>query len=213
MKTKAIDISTGTGKTFICVGPNRGDSKMAEMLPGHDRFYFFEPMPDAAEWLRKSNQHASEWFRVIEAACGEQPGRAKFRCYNDGLSSSLGVCTKQAAEHFTKYDMSLQGEIEVDVINLCDWLDEMQLASIETLMIDAQGMDLAIMKTIRPYLESKQIKTLIHEIDCDGFRHYDGLPDNSFSAAVEFMESIGGYRMDELPEVYPVNFDVTWRLI
>jgi FkbM family methyltransferase len=209
---KEIEIATGTGKTFVCVGPNRGDCKMADMLFGHDQFYFFEPMPDAAAWLRKSNEHAKDLFHVVEAACGEQPGRAKFRCYNDGLSSSLGVCTKQAVEHFTKYDMSLQDEIEVDVINLGEWLDECRIGPIETLMIDAQGMDLTIMKTIRPYLERKEIKTLIHEIDCDGFRHYEGLPDNSFSAAVEFMESVGGYRMDDLPEVHPVNFDVTWRV-
>ncbi len=88
----------------------------------------------------------------------------------------------------------------------------MRIGPIETLVIDAQGMDLTIIKTIRPYLERKEIKTLIHEIDCDGFRHYDGLPENNFSAAVAFMESVGGYSMEPVPEIQPVNFDLAWRL-
>lgn len=212
MQVSDIEITQGTGKTFLCVGPNRGDSQMGLLLMGHDRFYMFEPMPDAAAWLRENNKDTTGWFHVIEAACGERAGRAAFKCYNRGLSSSLGTCTQQARDHFAKVDLSLEDEIEVDVINLCDWLDEHKIGPIETMVIDAQGMDLAIMKTIRPYLERREIKTLIHEIDCDGFRHYDGLPDNSLSGAIAFMESIGHYQMNTIPDVPPANFDVVWKL-
>lgn len=213
-KVNAIEVfPNSTGKVFVCVGPNKGDSHMGVLIMGHDKFYFFEPMPDAAEWLRENNKDNSEWFHVIQAACGDKLGRATMKCYNKGLSSSLGTCTKQAVDHFAHVDFGLEGEIEVEVVNLGKWLGERNIWDIETLMIDAQGMDLTIMKTINVHLSQGLIKTLIHEIDHDDFRHYDGTPDNTLSSAIKYMESFGCYRMDPLPDPIPMNFDVTWRLV
>lgn len=200
-------------KIFVCVGPNRGDREMAAMMHGHDLFIMFEPLPEAAAWLRENNRQAAQWFRVIEAACGEHAGKATLTVYNaNGVSSSLGKCTDQARDRYSAVDLSEQSEIEVDVINLREWLEQHQIYQIETLVIDAQGMDLAILRTLEPYLRHRAIGRIVHECDGDGFRHYDGLPDNSLAGAVAFFNDIGHYEMAQLPNRNTWNFDVEWRL-
>lgn len=201
-------------RVFVCVGPNRGDLTMLQLLQGHDRFYMFEPLPEAAEYLRHHNQHASDIFHVVQAACGDIEGKATLTVYNqDGVSSSLGTCTEQARQMYAQADLLPQQQIEVDVINLCSFMQWVGVKQIETLMIDAQGMDLAILKTMRPYLERRAIRRVIHEIDGDGFKHYDGLPDNSLAGALAFMNDVGGYQPTILPERNEFNFDLEWRLV
>lgn len=200
-------------KTFVCVGPNRGDREMVKLMYGHDRFYMFEPLPEAAKWLRDSNRHAAQWFHVVEAACGVHSGRATMNIYNtDGVSSSLGVCTEQAKERYSNVNLECQGQIGVDVVNLGDWLAKNGIDRIETLLIDAQGMDLAILGTIRHYLVDRRIKRIVHECDGEGFRHYDGLPDNSLAGSIAFFADVGGYEMVPMANRNDFNFDVEWRL-
>lgn len=201
-------------RVFVCVGPNRGDIDMLRQLQGHDRFFMFEPLPEAAEYLRQHNQHISDIFHVVQAACGDVEGKAKLTVYNhDGVSSSLGVCTAQAREMYPQADLEPQRSVEVEVVNLCSFMGWVGVQQIETLMIDAQGMDLAILKTMRPYLERRAIRRIIHEIDVDGFKHYDGLPDNSLAGVMAFMGEVGGYQPTILPERNEFNFDLEWRLV
>lgn len=201
-------------RVFVCVGPNRGDSEMLTLLQGHTRFFMFEPLPDAAAYLREQNAHLAAFFHVVEAACGDTEGKAKLTVYNrNGVSSSLGKCTDQARELYQGVDLLESGEVEVDVINLCKFMTLAGVPKIETLLIDAQGMDLAILKTMRPYLERRAIRRIIHEIDGDGFRHYDGLPDNSLAGAMELMCEVGGYQPTILPNRNEFNYDLEWRLV
>jgi FkbM family methyltransferase len=198
---------------FVCVGPNRGDPEMLQLLQGHSRFWMFEPLPDAAAWLREKNANIADVFHVIEAACGPATCRAKLRQYNTcGVSSSLGVCTEQARQFYPQADLTEQGEIEVQVINLCEFLEHAGVKQIQTLVTDAQGMDLAILKTMEPYFRRRAVQRVIHETDADGFRHYDGLPDNSLSGAVAYMEQFGCYRPSRMPDRNNFNFDLDWRL-
>jgi FkbM family methyltransferase len=200
-------------RVFVCVGPNRGDSEMLKLLQGHTRFFMFEPLPEAAAYLRQHNAHLAAFFHVVEAACGDTEGRATLTVYNqNGVSSSLGKCTQQARQMYQGVDLMEQNQIEVDVINLCKFMTMAGVDRIETLLIDAQGMDLAILKTMRAYLERRAIRRIIHEIDGEGFKHYDGLPDNSLAGAMDFMIEVGGYQPRVLPERNGFNFDMEWRL-
>lgn len=201
-------------KVFVCVGPNTGDVEMAKLVVGHDRFYFFEPLPEAAAWLREHNKRSADQVHVIEAACGTEDGEAVLTVYNKrGESSSLGKCSKQATEAFSGVDWKEYGQVPVKVVNLCNFMQYVGCEQIETLLIDAQGMDLAILKTMQPYLERRAVRRVIHEIDANGFQHYDGLPDNSIFGAIAFMERIGGYAMRRIPDRNSLNFDLEWNLI
>jgi FkbM family methyltransferase len=202
-----------TERVFVCVGPNRGDSEMLQLLQGHTRFFMFEPLPAAAAYLRQENAHLAAFFHVIEAACGHYTGKAKLTVYNEnGVSSSLGKCTSQARQMYQGVDLLEKNQIEVDVINLCTFMQLAEVPKIETLMIDAQGMDLSILKTMRPYLEQQAIDRIIHEVDGEGFRHYDGLPDNSLAGAIDFMGQFPDYTLHFLPNRNEFNFDIEWRL-
>lgn len=203
-----------TERVFVCVGPNRGDAEMLQLVQGHNRFFLFEPLPDAAEYLRNQNAHLAAIFHVVEAACGDVEGKATLTVYNKhGVSSSLGKCTSQARQLYQGVDLLEKDEIEVQVINLCKFMTMAGVEQIETLLIDAQGMDLAILKTMRPYLEQQAIRHIIHEVDGDGFRHYDGLPDNSLAGAMAYMNEFGAYQPRVLPNRNGFNFDMEWRLI
>lgn len=200
-------------RVFVCVGPNKGDMSMLQIMQGHDRFYMFEPLPEAADYLRRKNAHMTDIFHVVQAACGEADGMRTLTVYNhDGVSSSLGVCTEQARQMYPQADLCQKEQLEVHVVNLCSFLEWAGVKQIETLMIDAQGMDLAILKTMRPFFERRAVRRVIHEIDVDGFRHYDGLPDNSLSGAVQYMEQFGSYQPYRLPDRNDFNFDLEWRL-
>jgi FkbM family methyltransferase len=200
-------------RVFVCVGPNRGCAETLRLLQGHDRFFMFEPLPDAANWLRQQNAHLADIFHVVQAACGDGNYQSKMRVYNKhGVSSSLGTCTQQAREMYPDADLSQQDEIDVQVVNLCEFLEWAGVKQIQTLVTDAQGMDLAILKTMEPYLRRRAVQHVIHEVDGDGFRHYDGLPDNSLSGAVAYMEQFGCYRPSRLPDRNDFNFDLEWRL-
>lgn len=200
-------------KVFVCVGPNTGDSEMQEIAKGHDVFLMFEPLPSAAKWLRDNNKNADDVFHVIEAACGQENGKSTLTVYNTkGVSSSLGFCTEQSRKLYSQVDWTPAEQIEVDVVHLGDFLSRHGVKEIETLLIDAQGMDVAILRTLENYLRASKIKRIIHEVDGDGYRMYDGLPDNSISAAVAFMDGIGNYNGQMLPNRNHWNFDIEWTL-
>lgn len=198
-------------KTLVIVGPNKGDSTIQELGKNHHEAWLFEPMPDAAEWLRANNN--CQQVHIIQAACGLVNGTAKMTIYNGGLSSSLGECTQQARETYSQFDLSAQGEIEVDVVNLSEFLEANGVSEIETLLIDAQGMDLAILGTMQKWLESGRIKTVICEADQDGFRHYNNLPDNSVSGFMAFMSKFQYRFNSELTNLTLCQPDLRWDLI
>ena len=201
-------------KHFVCVGPNTGDSSMFQMLDGHDEFWFIEPLPEAAAWLREQNRDISDVFHVVEAACSDYDGRGTLTRYNrNGVSSSLGKCSEECRALYGHVDWDSRGEVEVPVINLFNFLQYVGVHEIETLLIDAQGLDLTILKTLRPYLERRAIARIIHETDADGLRLYDDIPGNTIGESIEFFQSIGGYEMQTLPDRNAFNFDVEWRRV
>jgi FkbM family methyltransferase len=194
----------------VIIGPNKGDRDMGRHVSNHDEYYCFEPMPDAAQWLSEKNQHPM--IHVIEAACGIQTGRATMNMYNNGLSSSLGVCTEQAREVYAGCDLTHAGTLDVDVVNAYEYLTECGVKEITTLLTDAQGMDLAILKTMAPWLESKRIQVIICEADNNAFRHYDDLPSNQVADFDEFMHAFPWYRrVDDYPPD-TANPNLKWNL-
>lgn len=197
--------------TIVIVGPNRGDYKIARLCAQHTEAWLIEPMPDAVAWHRMHNQ--CDNVHVVQAACGVTPGRSVMTLYNGGLSSSLGRCTAQAREVFSDYDLDPQGTIEVDVINLAEYLESQGVTAIRTLMIDAQGMDLGILGTMRQWLAERRIKTIICEVDHDCFRHYDDTPPNNRSAFMEFMAQYPWYEYQHNPaDDNKAQADLCWIL-
>jgi FkbM family methyltransferase len=196
-------------KRIAVVGPNKGDADLQAVCDLHQEMFLFEPMPDAAEWLVRNN--ADSAIHVIQAACGVSAGHSKMNVYNNGLSTSFGVCTVQAAECYSGHDLTLQGVIDVNVVNLYEYFTQRGIDGLETLLTDAQGMDLTILKTVTPWLQQGKLRTIICEADQEGFSHYDGLPPNNTSDFHAFMSQFPKYVFQGYTAA-KFNPDMTWVL-
>ena len=199
-------------KLIVVVGSNRLDKHIADHCRHHTRAIFFEPLPEICTWLRET--YIDQNVQVVQAACGLSSYRAPFRVYNhDGLSSSLGVVSAQSLEAYHSFDMTLKDEIEVQVVNLFEWFQSHHVTQVETLITDAQGMDLTILKTLEPMLEAKSIGHIECEADGEGFTAYYGLPSNSEYDFHRFMKRFPWYFASRLPDRRNENPDLTWTLI
>ncbi len=176
---------------LIFVGAN-ATPDVLRAVERYSKSVLFEPLPDVCKRLQ--DMVAGHNCEVVCAAVSDLTGKAKFHRYNvNGLSSSLGTVTSQAVEMFPKFDLGLQETIEVETVNLYDWIQSRGITFIQRLVIDAQGMDLRILKTIEPLLRRKVISEVKTEADGGGFQHYAGLGSNSIIDQVAFMRSVGYY--------------------
>ena len=199
-------------KTLVVIGPNYGDAQIAELCNCHSEVYLIEPLPEVCRWLRTHN-YGNPNVHVIEAACGAEEGLATFNRYNkDGLSSSIGSPTAESKQLYCGVDLSLQGSITVDVINACKWLEARGLDSIETLLVDAQGMDLTILKTFASWLNRSAIRVIQCEADGKGKRMYDGVGDNSEEGFDRFMSQFPQYQKRKLAGRVTWNPDIVWEV-
>jgi FkbM family methyltransferase len=149
--------------------------------------------PLATNWMELEAAN----LMVFQAACGESFGTAQFHRYNiQGLSSSLGTMTGEAVEIYSAhYDLSLQETIEVQVLHLGLILQLIGIETIHFLLLDCQGMDFTILKTVEPWISESRVALIQLEADGDGFRHYDGLPDNSEASIIEWMRQFPQYEL------------------
>lgn len=198
-------------KTLVFVGCNSSDD-VVRLARVHHRSYLFEPLPEAAAKLREKVSGIAG-AQVLELACGESAGLNWLNVYNtDGLSSSLGTVTDKACEMFAKANLELQKRIPVSTVNLLDFLRGWNIAEVTTLVIDAQGMDLAILKTLEPMLLDGAIKAIRTEADGVGFQHYEGVPDNSVEQHRKFMDRFSGYQERKVPGTVSFHPDLLWEL-
>jgi len=194
-------------KTLVYVGPNC-TKEIAGFVDRHDVSFLFEPLPEAADKLRSMFVHRAGVF-VIEAACGSTEGVCTFHQYNHGLSSSLFEVTPEARERFCHADLSGDGSVNVRTVHLGKWLDREQVGYIDTLILDAQGSDLAILKTIGSRLAIGGVGVIRTEADDCGFRHYDG-PGNSLDEQIKFLSPFG-YQPAIVSGTVDFHPDVIWQ--
>jgi FkbM family methyltransferase len=185
--------------TAVIVGQNMPDKILDCVVDMHDRTIMFEPVPQAAEACRKRYATQPKAI-VIEAACGEEHGKCVFNLYNtDGLSSSLGNITAQAEGTWRNVDFSNTTPIHVQVVRLDHVLQMLGVTQIDCLVIDAQGMDFAILKTLEPMINNGMIGYIQLEADGAGCCHYTGTPDNSEAAILQWMSQFEQYEASRLP--------------
>ena len=201
-------------KTAVIVGQNHPDRQLAYYAEEFDRVIVFEPLPDAAQACRYAFKDCVSVI-VFQAACGDVGGPAAFHQYNmQGLSSSLGTMTGEAVQVYSAhYDLSLTGTIEVQVVNLGTMLNMLGVDQIEFLKIDAQGMDFTILKTVEPWIAASAVGLIQIEADGAGFRHYDGLPDNSEAAILEWMRMFPQYEASKLAGKRVEQPDLVFELL
>lgn len=174
--------------TLVFVGCNYDLGVIAE-VEAHDTSILFEPIPEVVEALRaefSQLKYAHKAIKVVKAACWREPIWSKFHLYNrdhNGASSSLGTITAESVENYSQFDLSCVGSIDVKCVVLSDYMPYY----VDKLIIDAQGADLAILKTVQAWLTEKRIGVIEIEADGEGCKNYDGLDDNSEGSLLQFM--------------------------
>ena len=192
-------------RSLAFVGCNIGADVDRE-VDAHEACWLFEPIPEVASALLErysARKYMGKAITIVNAACYSDTETRPFNLYNiNGLSSSLGRVTDQASELFVSQDLSLIDTIDVPCVMLSQYLP----LWLDTLIVDAQGADLAILQTIEPWLQHKRIGRVQVECDGDGFRHYSGLSDNSESSLLEYMSRFD-YSCSRVPEKIDENPD------
>ena len=164
-------------KTLVYVGANVGVS-LWSLFDKFDKVYVFEPDPEMfSDLKRKYNQF--EWVTLVNAACSDKNGQAKFYVTGNRVASGLGESSKEFQEVYGENASTLK-EITVDTINLGEYLESEGVDFIDLYYSDCQGSDLTVLKTMKKFIDEKKIGETFMETHADGSEIYVGL-DNQFS--------------------------------
>jgi FkbM family methyltransferase len=130
-----------------------------------------------AEHLRRKSRKIPN-LHVVEQAVGYECGTATFNLSeggDGGCSSLLKLSDGYQTRWSGRSDILKTGEITVDVTTLDDYIVASPIVDrIDILVIDAQGMDLAVMKGARKYfstisagvLEAATSKNVLYDGQC-----------------------------------------------
>ena len=172
-------VESSVPKTLVYVGANVGLS-LQRVVHEFDKVFAFEPDPEIFESLTRRCQKYP-WVQTINAACAEEDGTAKFYVYPNRVSSSLSFI----AEGIPGEDLH-PITIEVQTVNLLEFLISNQVENIDSYVSDCQGSDLKILNTIKPLIEEKRIREIFVETHNSDIHLYDGL-ENGFNGFKELL--------------------------
>lgn len=174
--------SKGLTTSCVFVGSNI-DAGVRSVVSEHDVIWLFEPIPEVAESLRREFSASPKAVIVIEAAVYSDDRPRVLSLYNNGLSSTLGEPSEFHKESYPNVNWKKTGERKVRCVKLGDYLP----LRLTTLIIDTQGCDFEILKSIEPWLSNGRISSICSEADGLAPMHV-GLPDNSADSLLGFMD-------------------------
>lgn len=175
----------GIRGTWIDVGAHGGEATLqfAIQNPGI-KVYAFEPNLCVAA---KSVGQAPNYF-VIPVAVAEQDGTAGFYVNAEGVASSLLPLNESAARSWIGGEHLRVDSIRtVPTIRLDTFMNLLGIDKVDFLKIDAQGADLAVIRSVGERL--KDILKVRLEVDVTPSRLYEGSP--SREEVIAFMEANG----------------------
>jgi FkbM family methyltransferase len=173
--------------TLIYIGANDGHT-LWSLFDKFDNVYAFEPDPEVfSELNRKFRQF--EWVTLVNAACSDFNGKSKFYVTNNKVASSLGNPSEEFQKEYLNRGApaSVFSEIEVETINLGEYLKNEGVEFIDLYYSDCQGSDLTILNTMKEFIDGEKIGELFIETHGDGSKIYVGL-NNQFSEFKKILE-------------------------
>jgi len=194
--------------TLVYVGTFMGHSAVS-YLDKHDRAILVEPNPDHAAFLRE-RFHGYKGVEIVEAAVSAVDGDvALLHLYGlHGGSASILEITRESAAAFA---LDLHSPtVGVRTIRLDAELQRRGVETIDTLVTDAQGMDLEVLVQLRPWLE-RGIRHVQCEVDALGFRCYWSERGNAVEDFDRFFASLP-LPYCRVTEVNGSHIDCVWEL-
>jgi FkbM family methyltransferase len=173
--------------TLIYLGLYKGSS-FEKLIQQYDRCFAFEANPTLAA-SAKERYGRMKHVTVVHAAVSTDDGEAVFNLTsNDGQSSSLGRPSPEW-KHVKSGDVKVAESVTVPSINLYNFCRSRGIDYIDKYVSDIQGMDLAVLQTMLPYVQHGAIGVISCEVAKDEKRNvYDDLPDNSESGFAKLLD-------------------------
>lgn len=164
-------------KLLIYIGANKGYG-LTDVLwkERFDRVIAFEPDPEMFQLLMEncktgllSNITYPIQYELINAACTLNDEIKNLYVFKNRVSTSLG-------DVFFEEDRDkIEKVIQVQTLNLKNFLIQKEITYIDYLITDCQGSDFNIIKTIKSFIEEKKIGKLFCETHKNNYTFYEGL--------------------------------------
>lgn len=150
---------------LVYVGMHRGRS-FDRIFRRYERCFGFEANPELHACLaRRYARH--ENVRLFNLAAATEDGEIGFNVSsNDGMSSSIGHFDENW-QVFKSGQVRTDQVINVRCVNLMRFLAGLGVDRIDDYVSDIQGMDLAVLETLRPMIESRRIGSIQCEVAKD----------------------------------------------
>ncbi|MBK9284931.1 MAG: FkbM family methyltransferase [Sphingobacteriaceae bacterium] len=168
--------------TLLIIGLE-SDGIFSLIYKGYERCYCFEANPERFKKLEKKYSKYSH-IKLYNVAVAQYNGEITFNISNNnnGASSSIGKFKEEWTEKYLDEPIKMIKSITVPCINLYDFCVNNNVSYIDDYISDIQGMDLEVLKTMKPMLDKKQIGTIMSEVTKDGKENiYADLPSNALS--------------------------------
>jgi len=164
--------------TLVYVGLHKGGGFEA-VFNKFRKCYGFEANPEIFEILKKRYKGLPN-IHLYNCAVTDTDGEVHFNISsNDGASSSVGTFD----DDWTNYksgQINMEKTIKVPSVNLFNFINREKIGFIDSYISDIQGLDLTVLKTLKPLIETKRIGYITCEVTKDKYRNiYKDLPDNS----------------------------------
>ena len=180
-------------RIIIEVGSHRGDNNLLrECSWNNDRLYMFEPSPLGYKQLvNKITKFKQGNMIAINKAVSDFNGQAKFHISNYDACSSLNKFNKRVndvlEDNLGKEGFHMIDKVTVDVIRLDKFITDNKIGHIDFLIIDAQGEDFKIVKSLGKYIK------LCQKIQVEVCINKDPLYENQFSKQdiIKYMQKHG----------------------
>ena len=179
---------------------------------GFDVCYGIEADPRLA--ARAQERFAgSDRIHIVHAAVCQTGGFVDFNLHDDRAASSLG---RLGDDYRRKTGARIRPveTVRVPAINLYEYLLARGVDRIDLYQSDVQGMDYAVLCTLKPLIERRRIRMIRCETERDDHpvQSYEGLPSNRQALFRALLEA--DYRVSSRQRVR-ANWafqDVTWKL-
>jgi len=195
---------------FIGMDPN---GVFSFMHRGYEHCYGFEANPERYEKLLKKYKNHSR-ISILNVAVTNYDGEITFNISNNnnGASSSVGNFKEDWKHEYKGERIEMIKSITVPCINLINFCKKYNISYIDDYVSDIQGMDLEVLKTIKPMIDERRIGTITCEVAKNSKSNvYRDLPDNSENGFEELLNdnyiliargwgSLKNGRFDKIPD-------------
>lgn len=185
----------GKKKNVLFIIGLEEDGVFSLMYKGYQKCYCFEANPERFKQIHKRYSHFPH-IELHNVAIADYNGEITFNISNNnnGASSSVGTFKEEWQEKYDDQPITMVKSITVPCINLYDFCIKNNINYIDDYLSDIQGMDLTVLKTMKPMIDSRSIGSITCEVTKDKYGNiYKNLAPNTES---EFNKLLGNnYRL------------------